>query len=571
VTARAVPLALRSRSFRSDRIAWVVFLVALAAIALATRAWLHRPVPLAAAAPAAAGVAFRLPVLAYDRVVAEPGQPHVDAGRVAEHLEALRAAGFQAVTLRQVRAAYRGGAPLPDRPVLLTFDGGHLSTYQAVDPVLRRMRWPAVMFLDPRLQEARHSTYVYWDRLRRMTDSGLWELGTVGPWPDSAHLVHRRIPEHEVLAAARSSRAEPAPWGRDEPPVAFENALFGVNDPSSDPVGLSRVRVAREWSGRDLVDRLTSSLAAPVAASGDPVPIPATRWVRASGRLDVRGDGVLLTGDPRGEAWLAGGEWARDFVLEAEVRPERGDFWIVHRDVASGDQWRYGGDEHSLSVQRVRAGEPVQVVARADVRSRPGAWHSLRLVKRGGGVWVEWDGATVGGTPHGVEARWRGHVGVSTGSPRERGQVSVRNVRFTEIAYRVRPVGPSPSQEEVQALLGDAARLAAISPPGLVQEGAAFTPRPTNRELLALVAAHGAWDVVPAVELSDEDVLGDPERGEELATLAAREGWSGIRLVVPREAGPEGDRVATQAWARSFAARGLRLIEDRSPRAEATP
>ena len=154
----ATPLALRSRSWRADRRAWGAVLAAILVAVPATTAWLHRRVrsddPIQGG-----GREFRLPVLAYDRVGSAPGA-HVTAERVAEHLEALRAAGFHPVSLGQVASAYRSGAPLPARPVLLTFDGGHLSTYRAVDPLLRPRRWPAVMFVDARLPERRDAVYL---------------------------------------------------------------------------------------------------------------------------------------------------------------------------------------------------------------------------------------------------------------------------------------------------------------------------------------------------------------------------------------------------------------------------
>jgi peptidoglycan/xylan/chitin deacetylase (PgdA/CDA1 family) len=564
-TAHPRPTALRSRSFRSDRVAWGVFLVALLATVVATRAWLHRRVPLDRGEPVAARLDFRLPVLAYDRVAARPGEGALQADRVSEHLEALRAAGFRPISLRQVRDAYRGGAALPERPILLTFDGGHLSTYEAVDPILRRMRWPAAMFIDPRLQEERHSTYVYWDRLRRMVDSGLWDIGTVGRWPETARVIESRLAGYQVLGLARrAAEASPA-VGSATPPLAFESGLFGVNDASADPLRLLRVRVRRGWSGAELVDRLTFSLSAPDAAeSGAPLPVPPDRWVPTIGRLEAAGDVVTLSGSPRAEAWLAGGEWTRDFVLEAEVRPEAGPFWIVQQAFGSREQWRWGGTERAVYLERLRPGAPIDVVSRLEIPSRPGTWHSLRVIKRGSGVWVEWDGAPLPDTPRGVGARWRGQVGLSTGSPTEAGRVAVRNARFAAIPYRLRAVSASPPQREVQALLADAPRLAGISPPGLRQVGSTLVPRSANHRLLALIAARGGWDVVPAVELSDHVLLGDPARATELAELAARKGWAGVRLVADgfSASSEEAVRAAAPSWERAFLRRDLRFVLD---------
>jgi Polysaccharide deacetylase len=564
-----VPLALRSRSFRADRVAWIVFLLALLAGTAATKAWFHRRVWSEASSAAALTRDYRLPVLAYDRV--GRGGESLDPERLQEHLLALRDAGFHPVSLRQVRDAYRQGAPLPLRPILLTFDGGHLSTYQAVDPLLRRLGWPAVMFVDPRLQEDRHATYVYWDRLQRMVDSGLWDVGVVGPWSDGARLLERHLPKYRVLGRARrGGEAEPA--GGVGPQVTFENASFGVNDPAADPGRLFRLRVPTAWSGRELVDRLGSSLATPeLQAPGEPPAVGPHGWACSAGSLEMSGDTVRLAGAPRGEVWLAGAEWAHDFVLEAQVRPDRGVFWIVQQAVGSGEQWRWGGTQRILYLQRIRPGARIEVISRADIASSPGAWHTVRVVKRGEGVWVEWDGARVGDLPRPVAARWRGQVGFSTGSPGQPGRVELRGVRFAAIPYQLRVVSASPPPSEIRSLLGDVARVAALSPPGLVQEGTTLARQPVDRDLLAMVAARGAWELIPTVELRGPAAPMEAGRAAAIADIAAREGWAGVR-VVGRDVAPAARTAwleAASAWARIFHERGLRLVWE--PVREGTP
>jgi hypothetical protein len=137
-------------------------------------------------------------------------------------------------------------------------------------------------------------------------------------------------------------------------------------------------------------------------------------------------------------------------------------------------------------------------------------------------------------------------------------------VRFAALPYRLRPVSASPPQREVQALLRDAPRLAAISPPGLRQVGSRFVPQDANRRLLAMIAARGGWDVVPAVELSGPGALADPARAAEIADLAHREGWAGVRLVVAGLSAPvaEAARAAAPSWERAFDRRDLRLVLD---------
>ena len=62
-------------------------------------------------------------------------------------MEALRRAGYHAITLRAAFAAWGHGGPLPRRPVVLSFDDGYLGDYTHARPVLRRLGWPGVLNL----------------------------------------------------------------------------------------------------------------------------------------------------------------------------------------------------------------------------------------------------------------------------------------------------------------------------------------------------------------------------------------------------------------------------------------
>jgi peptidoglycan/xylan/chitin deacetylase (PgdA/CDA1 family) len=55
--------------------------------------------------------------------------------------------GYEAVTLRQVEAAWDGGGKLPPKPVVVSFDDGYRSQYVAGFLVLQRYHWPGVIDL----------------------------------------------------------------------------------------------------------------------------------------------------------------------------------------------------------------------------------------------------------------------------------------------------------------------------------------------------------------------------------------------------------------------------------------
>ena len=88
-----------------------------------------------------------VPVLMYHDL-AEEGESSVTVSpeRFEEHLRALAQAGYTAVTLEELSAYVNQGAPLPEKPVVITFDDGYLSNYQYAYPLLVKYQMPATIF-----------------------------------------------------------------------------------------------------------------------------------------------------------------------------------------------------------------------------------------------------------------------------------------------------------------------------------------------------------------------------------------------------------------------------------------
>jgi peptidoglycan/xylan/chitin deacetylase (PgdA/CDA1 family) len=93
-----------------------------------------------------------IPILMYHVVSApKPGTPNaelwVPESAFRDQMSALKRAGDYAITMRQAFDGWQKGAPLPRRPVVVSFDDGYLSHYTHARPVLRRLRWPGVLNL----------------------------------------------------------------------------------------------------------------------------------------------------------------------------------------------------------------------------------------------------------------------------------------------------------------------------------------------------------------------------------------------------------------------------------------
>jgi peptidoglycan/xylan/chitin deacetylase (PgdA/CDA1 family) len=90
-----------------------------------------------------------VPILTYHVIAAPPpGAPfpglYVTPTEFSAQVQALKDAGWHAVTLDQVEGYWRRGVPLgPGKPVVLTFDNGYQSQYTQALPVLRSVGWVA--------------------------------------------------------------------------------------------------------------------------------------------------------------------------------------------------------------------------------------------------------------------------------------------------------------------------------------------------------------------------------------------------------------------------------------------
>ncbi len=91
-----------------------------------------------------------VPILMYHVINPPPaGAPfpglYVPADEFAAQMQALKAAGWHAVTMDQLEAFWTHGVPLgPGKPIVLTFDNGYQSQYTNAMPVLKRLGWPGV-------------------------------------------------------------------------------------------------------------------------------------------------------------------------------------------------------------------------------------------------------------------------------------------------------------------------------------------------------------------------------------------------------------------------------------------
>ena len=94
-----------------------------------------------------------VPILVFHKIGPVPLASHFPRNYVSPEqfdalLGSLRDSGYQGISFDQY-LAHRGGAPLPRKPILLTFDDGYQSNAKIAAPILRKHDFTATIFVVP--------------------------------------------------------------------------------------------------------------------------------------------------------------------------------------------------------------------------------------------------------------------------------------------------------------------------------------------------------------------------------------------------------------------------------------
>lgn len=222
-----------------------------------------------------------VPVLMYHVIAPPPpGAPfpalYVDASQFAEQMQALKKAGWRAVTLDQLEAYWTKGAKLPPgKPVVITFDNGYHSQYAAALPVLRKMGWVAdeniqLSGLPPSQGGLTNS------EVKAMVDAG-WELDTQGISHADLITLDASQLRYQIDSARKTIQRRygvPVNWFcypsghydttvinavRAAGYIGSTTVIPGWAGPSSDPYRLPRLRVVRGTSGTALLAQIADN------------------------------------------------------------------------------------------------------------------------------------------------------------------------------------------------------------------------------------------------------------------------------------------------------------------------
>lgn len=226
--------------------------------------------------------AAQVPILMWHVVATpRPGTAYPDLWVTPEafaaQVAALHRAGFTAVTMHDVWTAWKDGAALPSRPVVLSFDDGDLTHVTNVAPVLARTGWPGVLNLA--VNHLGPKGLPRWGA-RRLLREG-WEIGSHTVDHLDLTTLDDAALEEQLVRSRRMIRSrlgvDPRffcyPAGRNDARVraavlragyvAATTTQPGIARASDDPFLLPRIRVGSATAPAELVRQARGTLAAP--------------------------------------------------------------------------------------------------------------------------------------------------------------------------------------------------------------------------------------------------------------------------------------------------------------------
>lgn len=367
------------------------------------------------------------------------GDPQVypSPERLAEQLEALRAAGYRTITPEDALAFLREQAPLPPKALLLLFEGGRNDSVIYTTKPFQQTGFSGTLCLPSRAVNSRGAFFLRGADLRRIAKMGFWQVAAmgheaiddvpVGPDGTPGHFLSRRkwTEDGKESAAAFRQRVAndyatclktlekqtgirpilyvypfaDAGQGREADPqaakinreqvthlfqMAFVQAHQPFNGPGQDPYDLTRLRVPGNISGADMVRLLAQYAPRPDAATD----IRASSWQVDGDVQFIRGGMEFAAG---AAAWPLGSDNWSDVDVRATVR--------IPANAMAAIYARYNSPQSFLRVTLSPAG--IRVQENQDGRMRTLHWQpepqaengpvDVRLLVKGARAWL-WRG-----------------------------------------------------------------------------------------------------------------------------------------------------------------------------------
>ncbi len=156
---------------------------------------------------------IRVPILMYHYISVPPEDADryrinlsVPPDRFHQQMAYLAANSYHVIDLYDVIDALVRNTPLPERPVVLTFDDGYADNYENAYPILEEFGFKGTFFVLPELIDNRHPAYMSWEMIHEMAARGHRFESHTKNHPDlttlgRAELIWQILGSQETLAA----------------------------------------------------------------------------------------------------------------------------------------------------------------------------------------------------------------------------------------------------------------------------------------------------------------------------------------------------------------------------------
>ena len=137
-----------------------------------------------------------IPVLNYHQINdTEKNALTVNTEQFEAQMKYLADHGYTTITPADMLDAWEGGAELPEKPVIITFDDGYLDNYNHAFPVLEKYHLKATIFLISDYVGT-YPNYLTWSDIQDMDESGLIDF-------ESHTLSHEELTKAPSLDEAK--------------------------------------------------------------------------------------------------------------------------------------------------------------------------------------------------------------------------------------------------------------------------------------------------------------------------------------------------------------------------------
>ncbi|MCX5886419.1 MAG: polysaccharide deacetylase family protein [Proteobacteria bacterium] len=326
-------------------------------------------------------------VLSYVGITRKGEGDYITQKRLGDHLNSLKQAGFNTITPEDAVAFLDGRAPLPDKAILIMFEGGRKDSFLYATPLLRKFGMIACMCVPTSFSQTWGGFYLKEHDIKNLSHQAHWRLCSMGndaikkvPIDGSGSqghfLTHRMWQGNKVeddsafknrviedyaksakLLEKASGRpvvaylypfADPGGGANTDPASAVVNrkalashyriAFISADNPFNslykNPYRLSRLRVPSNWDGPHLIKELHKflPLQSPINGLSDE-----SIWFKSG---DVHQVGKTVTLSPGSVLWLRGSDDWSDQDISVTIRLSTGATASLYV--------RYGGNDSSL-------------------------------------------------------------------------------------------------------------------------------------------------------------------------------------------------------------------------------